>query len=282
MNYSILVSYHKNDVIYKDSVYVPIQVGRSISPLRLDMIGDDTGDNISSKNGSYCELTALYWAWKNLKGVDYIGLCHYRRFFDFYKVIPCFYSYKDEDIKNFGSYNFSLPESLKEKLNNGYVVVAKPMYLKRSLFVHYCNCHVPGDLKKLRDIICESCTSDFVEAFDKVMSGNKLSPYNMFIMSWKDFDEYCSWLFSILFKLEARIDTAEYTQYQKRIFGFMSERLLSVFLYAKNKKCQYYPVIRFVDEHDVKNYSFVRQLFSTMNKRIRFFLSSKPKKYNIG
>lgn len=270
MNISILVSYHKNDLVYKDSNYIPIHVGRSISSLKLDMIGDDTGDNISYKNGSYCELTALYWAWKNLKGVDYIGLCHYRRFFDFYNVIPPFYSYKKVNIKDFSSYNLALPDSLKEKLKKGYVVVAKPKYLKRSVSVHYCTTHISDDLEKLRDVISENCSKIYLDAFDHIMSGNKISPYNMFIMSWDDFDEYCSWLFSILFKLESRVDITGYDQYQKRIFGFMSERLLSVFLYAKNKKCQYYPVVTFVEENEVKNYSFIRQLFSTLNRRIRF------------
>ena len=42
-------------------------------------------DSISNKNDSYCELTGMYWALKNLKNVDVIGLCHYRRYFDFHK-----------------------------------------------------------------------------------------------------------------------------------------------------------------------------------------------------
>ena len=79
----ILVACHKADPnIIKNDIYFPIQVGKSLnSELDLGFQCDDTGDNISDKNGSYCELTALYWAWKNIKNVDYIGLCHYRRYF---------------------------------------------------------------------------------------------------------------------------------------------------------------------------------------------------------
>ena len=80
----ILVACHKPDSVYEDEVYTPIHVGRAISKCTDDMhhmIGDDTGDNISDKNPMYCEVTAQYWAWKNLKDVEYIGLCHYRRYF---------------------------------------------------------------------------------------------------------------------------------------------------------------------------------------------------------
>ena len=81
----ILVACHKADPnIRQDDIYMPIQVGKALHPdLDLGFQCDNTGDNISEKNGTYCELTALYWAWKNLKDVDYIGLCHYRRYFGF-------------------------------------------------------------------------------------------------------------------------------------------------------------------------------------------------------
>ena len=77
----ILVAIHKPDKVYGDKVYMPIQVGKSLSEFNLGFQGDNTGDNISEMNSMFCELTAHYWAWKNLKDVDYIGLCHYRRYF---------------------------------------------------------------------------------------------------------------------------------------------------------------------------------------------------------
>lgn len=46
-----------------DSVYLPIQVGAALHPA-LGYVPDNTGYNISDKNPNYCELTALYWAWK--------------------------------------------------------------------------------------------------------------------------------------------------------------------------------------------------------------------------
>ena len=83
MKTKILVCCHKKGDFPSDNIYIPIHCGKAISNVELNIQEDNRGDNISSKNPNYCELTALYWAWKNLKNVNYIGLVHYRRFFDF-------------------------------------------------------------------------------------------------------------------------------------------------------------------------------------------------------
>ncbi|MBQ7883295.1 MAG: DUF4422 domain-containing protein [Phascolarctobacterium sp.] len=79
MDIKILVATHKKYWMPEDEVYLPLHVGRD-GKEDLGYMGDNTGDNISDKNASYCELTGLYWAWKNLD-CEYIGLCHYRRYF---------------------------------------------------------------------------------------------------------------------------------------------------------------------------------------------------------
>lgn len=83
MNTKILVCCHKQAELPHDANFMPIHVGKELSKQALDMTGDNSGDNISKLNPFFCELTAQYWAWKNLSGVDIIGLCHYRRFFKF-------------------------------------------------------------------------------------------------------------------------------------------------------------------------------------------------------
>lgn len=75
----IIVATHKKYQMPDDSMYLPVQVGAEDKP-DLGYTRDNTGENISSKNPSFCELTGLYWAWKNLNA-DYIGLVHYRRHF---------------------------------------------------------------------------------------------------------------------------------------------------------------------------------------------------------
>lgn len=83
MDTRIFVMTHKkieelSDRTVMPEIYIPMQVGRA-GKEDLGYLGDDSGDNISDKNSSYCELTGMYWLWKNMD-CDIIGICHYRRF----------------------------------------------------------------------------------------------------------------------------------------------------------------------------------------------------------
>lgn len=82
-NIKIFTSYHKKCELLKNKYIYPIQVGTDVNGIIYeDTLHDNTGDNISGKNGMYCELTAQYWAWKNTDA-DYYGFMHYRRYFSF-------------------------------------------------------------------------------------------------------------------------------------------------------------------------------------------------------
>ncbi|MGT0131144.1 DUF4422 domain-containing protein, partial [Streptococcus pneumoniae] len=79
-NIKILVATHKKYKIPSDtSLYLPIHVGCE-GKKKIGFQGDNSGENISNLNPYYCELTGLFWAWKNLD-YDYLGLVHYRRYF---------------------------------------------------------------------------------------------------------------------------------------------------------------------------------------------------------
>lgn len=209
-NIKILVACHKADPnIRQDDIYMPIQVGAALHPeLDLGFQKDNEGENISEKNPYYCELTALYWAWKNLpKDVEYVGLAHYRRYF---KV-----------KKN------NLLSILKKK---GTIIIAEPESYPTNIFKDYANHHNGLDLKETYKIIKRKFIN-YNKSFEKkILNSNRMSPYNMFIMDRNIFNDYCKFIFDVLFELENKIEIKNYNNYQKRIYGFISERLLNVYI----------------------------------------------------
>lgn len=248
MNTKILVCCHKQDVMATQEPYMPIHVGKALHPeLDLGIQGDNTGDNISEKNGSYCELTGMYWAWKNLKDVDIIGLCHYRRYFDFYSNSIFGLPEKMFNTSHFDSTNFNIPEKILTSVNEGSVIVPKPIHGPISLYYDYCLGHISDDIRILEDIIRNQPDKIQKSYFRVMRQHNILYPYNMFIMNWNQFDLYCSWLFDILFLLEKRLDISSYNSYQKRVFGFVSERLFNVWLHSIQVDLIEKPIFWFLD-----------------------------------
>lgn len=282
MNTKILVCCHKQDIIEKQSPYLPIQVGKALSNVDLGIQSDDEGDSISSKNGSYCELTGMYWAWKNLKGVDVIGLCHYRRYFDFHGQCRKWAPYSVFGTETFNSFDRSVPESILSSVAAGRIVVTKPTNCQFNLMADYCCYHNSDDFKTLQHIILNTQPESIRRAFYKVMYGNnKKFTYNMFIMRWSDFDAYCSWLFPLLETVEKSIDITHYNSVQKRIFGYMSERLFNVWLCANCRETIQFPVMWFSDQRDgMQNYTFARYKLRCLMNDFSMLLG-KPRYHSI-
>ncbi|MEG0774570.1 DUF4422 domain-containing protein [Clostridium sp.] len=235
MDIKILVATHKKYKMPKENIYIPIHVG-SEGKQDLGYVGDNTGDNISKKNPNYCELTGLYWASKNLK-CDYIGLCHYRRYFTNKSFLSRIDNSKDK-------FQMILTKSEIEELlkDSDVILPRKRNYYIETIKSHYRHAHYIEDLNKVEEIIKEK-HSDYLESFNVVMKGTRLHLFNMFIMKKEHFDEYSDWLFSILFELEKRVDISKYDAYQSRIFGFLSERLFNVWLEKKALKEKEVPVV---------------------------------------
>lgn len=240
MDIKILVATHKKYWMPNDDVYLPIHVGKE-GKEDLGYIGDNTGENISNKNANYCELTGLYWAWKNLN-CDYIGLCHYRRYFSKRKFSKDFLIYKNfNDIGNF-ALNKDKYISLLEKYD---IILPYKVYLDGyTTYEYYKKHHNIRDLIECQKII-NNIYPEYKEAFNKVMMQNEIYLCNMFVMNRKLFDDYMKWLFTVLFELEKRIDISNYDNYQARIFGFLSERLFNVYIEKEknNLKIKEVPII---------------------------------------
>lgn len=202
----ILVACHKPGAVRQDDVYTPIHVGRAISKYKdemADMIGDDTGDNISEKNPMYCELTAQYWAWKNLKDVEYVGFCHYRRFFDI----------RTEDIEEM----LKGKEAIIIELLFGHPVWRE--------IVHF----VTVEDMTIMLMVLKKKYPDYEDTLLKYLNGHTLYAKNMFICKKELFDQYAKWLFDVLFECEKHIKPSPYTR-GRRALAYMGEFLLPVFL----------------------------------------------------
>ena len=242
----ILVACHKADPnIRQDDIYMPIQVGKALHPeLDLGFQCDNTGDNISEKNGSYCELTALYWAWKNLKDVDYIGLCHYRRYFKMTNA------------------------ELSEAMNSRDILLAKPLTLSTSVYneLVYWTC--------LEDatVFIDSILSLFPEYKEDVISyyfmENKFSQCNMMLMSKEKFYEYCNFIFPIIQLTESRIKISGYTR-QRRVFGYLAETALGLWLTHNKLKNRKINIITGVPTNRAK------ELFNDFRFEMAFMLSKR-------
>ena len=246
-NIKIFICAHKEVLLPKHPYFLPIQAGAALRDHINGYQPDDEGDNISLKNPHFCELTCHYWAWKNLKNVDIIGLNHYRRYFDFTRTWPQFSA-----DKHFISTNTFLKQEYKfpnlEKLLSKYdMILPVARHWRVSNTHQYGDYHIAKDWEMLRQIIKER-TPQYIPAFEKTMDhSNKAVGYNMFITHWKHFEAYSEWLFDILFEVERRVPPID-DPIQSRIYGYMSERLINVFCEHYHLHIKHIPLIMPLDD----------------------------------
>lgn len=233
----LLLAYHKPDVLLKDDILTPIHAGRALARERLpedsedlqwlleNTIGDDAGDNISEKNASYNEMTALYWAWKHYEELgdpEYVGFMHYRRHFMF----------KDGDRTEYELTNLGAPEYLSETLGYSREVLEEILadcdfvyprpHFRKTVRDHFERNHHIQDLDTAVAIIGERFP-DFAASAETYLAGNKAIFCNMFIMPKAMYFEYADFMFTTLEELEARADMEG-----KRMF--VSEWLTGIFI----------------------------------------------------
>ena len=200
--------------------YIPLQVGREGNP-ELGYLCDNTGEHISGKNSSYCELTGLYWMWKNVS-CDIIGLVHYRRYF----VMPGVECIQKGDLENSV---ITVPYIEEQFENYDVLSYMSGAVEEENNISQYDKYHHLQDLLICGDVIKEKYPNDYA-AFVWMLESRLFTSCNMFVMRKSLMDEYCEWLFDILFEVEKRIDMKDYNSYQKRVFGFLAERLFKVWM----------------------------------------------------
>jgi hypothetical protein len=270
MNIKILVAHHKQGLIIKNDVYLPIHVGKDLSNLELGIQGDNVADNISYLNPLYCEMTAAYWGWKNIHS-DYIGLCHYRRYFTFMpmpfkervrekyrfykkKIIEklldpgSHYSFQDQIIvwnsDVFKNMALAFSDQLKSMIvKKDYDLIVPKPYIETSQNIEQHFREIGIDhIKSLKNVVSESYP-EFLPYLSEALASHKLYAANMFIMKFNLYDDYCKLVFDIL---DLQIKRMVSTRWcidpliegcYSRISGYLAEILTSAYIMKieKNK-----------------------------------------------
>ena len=262
----IIVATHKECRMPTDEMYLPVHVGAAGkynpdgSPLDFGYIKDDTGDNISDKNSNFGTQTGLYWAWKNLDA-EYKGLVHYRRYF----------VGKSLDKKNMLKSVITTDEIGPMLQQYKIFVPKKRWYIIETLYSHYAHTHDERHLKMCRKII-EEKSPEYLRAFDKVLKRRWGYMFNMMILQRELMEDYCSWLFGILFMLFEKVDTKGLSAFDSRFCGRISEILFDVWIENKVETGK-------VAKSEIKELPYMEDV--NWNYKIKAFLSAKflHKKY---
>lgn len=235
----IYVITHKifNDIIIDRNYYQVLHVGTNDNSREWYLRDDQGNNNISRKNSSYCELTGMYWIWKNAneKSNELVGLIHYRRFFTTY-IEDFLYTYFNKMPRIL---DYSIIENALSKYD---IILPARVKIFRTVKEFYGDLHSVDDLDIARKAI-EKVSPEYLNSFDEVMNKHYFYYANILLCKKKLFDDYSTWLFKVMQEIENNIDLKKYADtYQSRVFGFISERLLQVWVSYNQLSIKEYPV----------------------------------------
>lgn len=242
----------QQEPLFKVRDYLPIILGGKKTPVSYEHI-DSTGDNISSKNPYYCELTGYYWIWKNYK-CDNVGLVHYRR-----------------ALISKSTKNVIEADEINRILKDYDVILPKKNYYTKKYRDFY---HLPEDLKVIEKIITDKYP-DYKETFNYNMGLHSSYICNILITNKQLFDGYCEWLFGVLAEFEKKVKYQDRDNYGRRAPGFAAEFLLGIYI-RKNGYRVYELPMKIFDSKN-KSYSANNRLmncgtgFYTFVKNLRQF-----------
>ena len=250
---AMLCMYHRDVLVdTSGSPYVNIQCGRQDSGVALDMCDDSFGESISDRNRFWSEITGLFWAHKNLRLPEYVGLCSYRRFFSGIESNrPLCLTTTENADRVISSINY---QSLIEALKTSDIVLPVPYTYRQSVKRVIERNYHSSDFKLLEYVISEKYP-DFLPSFRRVLSGNSLPGHNMFVMHKSKFSNYCEWVFDVLLTLESLVDPSGYSIDKVRVFGYMHELLLSVYVMHCEFDVKYRQIIWITDDYKFSRFN---------------------------
>lgn len=219
-------------------IYVPLHVGRE-GKEDLGYVGDNIGKNISALNYLYGELTGLYWISQNIQGMDYIGLCHYRRYFI-----------------NEQKYPLNRQEYLSI-LDHHDIIVPVHQQCDGTYYDYFCRFHNGKDLDAVGRAL-KKLYPDYAESYDRAMSGQRFFYGNLMVTGLDLLKDYADWLFHIFTEASKEIDVSGYDAYHKRVYGFLSEQM--ILTYIMKNGLSYYEVPVGLSEQKAETAMLIGQL----------------------
>ena len=219
-NVKIFVVAHKPFEIPVSEMLVPIHVGRANSRFKeemADIAGDDAGDNISLKNPQYCEMTAHYWIWKNIQDAEFVGVCHYRRYFDI--------SITEENVF--------------EVMNGADVLMVEPSWYMDSVYSYFSK-FIGAENMSIMWMVMKKIYPEYVRTLEDICDGVKFHPFNMLLCRKALFDEYCEWMFSVLGECEMHVKPAPYSN-ARRTLAYIAELLTGVYFIHRGLRIKSVP-----------------------------------------
>ena len=217
-----------------------------------DMIGDDTGDNISEKNPFYSEMTAQYWAWKNFHESEYIGFCHYRRYF--YEKIT------DENIDNYFS-------------DGTDVLMTGPEFRRYNMW-NFLQIYVGSEDLAIMQKVILKLYPEYYKTLSRHGHDFVEYPYNMFVCKRDLFERYARWVFPILFECEKYVKLSPYSR-ARRVYGYMAEFLMPVYFIHNNFQIKTLHFYHTNPENKCGGMSFHHKIMRYVLKNFIYFRDSK-------
>ena len=259
MKNKIYVVTHKPFVLskcLKEKGYELITVGKQIET--NDGVSDAYGkDNIADKNCNYCELTAVYWIWKNVR-TSIKGFCHYRRYFTHNTL-----KYREKKIID--------ASEVEKLLDNKTIILPEKKYYDVTSEELYLRCGYKKDWETTKQVISDKYP-EYLNEWIKMENENSGYITNMMICESYIFDRYCEWLFDILFEVEKRTDLHGYTKDEARIYGYISERLLGIWVEHNDLKVKEYQSINPETDFGVRFFIYRIAMKLGIYKTIKTFM----------
>lgn len=221
MRTQIYIVTHKKNSFYKPNGNYSLFVGSSGKDGIGEDFRDDMGKNISEKNPNYCELTGLYWIWKN-SNAEIVGLCHYRRYLSLSKIS--------------NNPKFFLDGKMAEKILETHdVILPQQIVFEKSVRNKINYAPNINDMKELRMAI-KKTYPEYLEDYEWYMNQNKTYWYNIMVCRKEILNEYCEWLFKVLNMFDQIHDMSIEEGYRLRLQGMLSERLLNIWIHHNIKE----------------------------------------------